>query len=115
MLLFVMTFPTALCTSVRALTLLPTYTAATSGTVRFVAIIRSSKTPLEGAIHDHQTERPPGLSAWLGSFASFVAPKVYPGTAFVPVNGVRFAKSSFAGGMGRTVNIAFVLITVCKG
>src|SRR5450756_580596 len=54
--------------------------------------------PDAGAVHEYQTELPPGLSRWSGSPDSLVAPAFEAGVeTWVPESLMRFTKSSLAG------------------
>ena len=54
--------------------------------------------PLAAGVHDHQTDRPPALPAWVGSPLSLVAPTLLPVRVPVaPLSTCAFAKASLAG------------------
>src|SRR5439155_4969205 len=68
-----------------------------------VVIVRS---PLVGAVQDHQTEAPPTLPAWSGSFLCFVALMFEPVTLiFVPIRTIRFWNWSFGGAWAKTFEL----------
>ena len=70
--------------------------------------------PLVGAVQVHQAERPPGLPAWLGSPACFVAPRFVPKTVLLrPVKIAALAKLSLVGA-ANIVSKAFELVTAPK-
>src|SRR6266487_3094198 len=68
-----------------------------------VVIVRS---PLVGAVQDHQTEAPPTLPAWSGSRFCLVAPIFEPVTViFVPIRTMRFWNWSFGGAWAKTFEL----------